>query len=593
MPNVDIESLLSKSSKYRDKSGSPASPHLTNGEKSTHSPASTSSQTRIKYSAASRPKVPNEAPDEADGFDWAEEEFGGNDISDGMAALSIKPQGSGYFGIASSSVLLRALRVNPWELTLIPKEYNFMASPYDATPTPKYLADTLIHSYFTHYHSSYPLLHEGIFKAQYEGTMTRPREEVWGLLLNAVMALGAWCINSESGTADLTFYQNAKQRITGSLLETGSLALVQALALLSNYVQKRNKPNTGWNYLSIAVRMAIGLGLHREFPGNKIIPLKQEMRRRVWYCLYNFESGVCVTYGRPITLPAWGVMDTRPVSNIHESDLTFENETMPSERTEPTLYSGLIAQCNFSHKTNEIFNRVISRPSPTAIEALEMNKRIDEFCNDMPEFFKDGSIVDQTKPWLKLAKYKLGWRFRNLRLILFRPFILQRVLSEGDHNPLPVMNSPEEKECRRMCLRSAHNTIVSVNEFIQTNEQTPMSVWYTIYYLFQACLIPLVCACSEPDSDHAQDWMDDVEMTKKILLNLSAKNRLAMRFLDVIERICVNYLQYEQEPAVPKNEWMTDIYSMFFDNVTNPTPEDAMGFVPSEMTNFDTFLPTQ
>ena len=51
-----------------------------------------------------------------------------------------------------------------------------------------------------------------------------------------------------------------------SIFESVSLTLVQALVLISDFTQKRNKPNTGWNYLGLAVRMALSLALHRELP---------------------------------------------------------------------------------------------------------------------------------------------------------------------------------------------------------------------------------------------------------------------------------------------------------------------------------------
>jgi transcriptional regulatory protein GAL4 len=63
-----------------------------------------------------------------------------------------------------------------------------------------------------------------------------------------------------------------------SIFEGGDLALVQALLLLSNYTQKRNRPNTGCNYVRLTVRMALSLGLHKEFPklGNHPAPAGDE-----------------------------------------------------------------------------------------------------------------------------------------------------------------------------------------------------------------------------------------------------------------------------------------------------------------------------
>lgn len=39
-------------------------------------------------------------PLEADGFDWTEKEIELNDVADGMAALSINPEGAGYLGMS-------------------------------------------------------------------------------------------------------------------------------------------------------------------------------------------------------------------------------------------------------------------------------------------------------------------------------------------------------------------------------------------------------------------------------------------------------------------------------------------------------------
>jgi transcriptional regulatory protein GAL4 len=188
------------------------------------------------------------------------------------------------------------------------------------------LANTLIDAYFTNYHTTYPFLHEATFRAQYSELVKRPEKHVWHMLLNTVLALGAWTIGDEGSDLDDLFYREASRYSHDhSIFESASLSLVQALLLLSNYVQKRNKPNTGWNYLGLAVRMALSLGLHREFPEWSISMLQREMRRRVWWGLFIFDSGASMTFGRTILLPESDMMDVRPVLNVPDEvceDLT-------------------------------------------------------------------------------------------------------------------------------------------------------------------------------------------------------------------------------------------------------------------------------
>lgn len=137
------------------------------------------------------------------------------------------------------------------------------------------------------------------------------------MLLNSILTLGASTAKDEKDGTDHHFYRKAVSSWQDqSMLESGSLALVQALLLLSNYTQKRNLPNTGWNFLGLAVRMALSLGLNREMPKWNISLLQREMRRRVWWGLFIFDSGASLTFGRPSLLPERDMMDVQLPLNI-------------------------------------------------------------------------------------------------------------------------------------------------------------------------------------------------------------------------------------------------------------------------------------
>ena len=187
---------------------------------------------------------------------------------------------------------------------------------HDQAGSPQ-MVTRLIDNYFAIYHTSYPFIHEATFRAQYSGLVKRPEKNVWHMLLNSILALGAFTGGNEDDDLHDVFYRNALSSWQGqSIFELGSLPLVQALLLLSNYTQKRNKPNTGWNFLGLAVRMALGLGLHRELPKWDINLLQREMRRRVWWGLFIFDSGASMTFGRPILLPESDMVDVEQVLNV-------------------------------------------------------------------------------------------------------------------------------------------------------------------------------------------------------------------------------------------------------------------------------------
>lgn len=553
-------------------------------------------------------------PDEADGFDWVEQDFTNNDLSDGMAALSINPHGSGYFGSASSAVLLRALRIHPSSGTNINLErstelYGVPILPLYPSPAPKHVADALLNAYFSIYHTSYPFIHEETFRAQYANQIARPAENVWEILFNTVLALGAWCLVNESSCADMAFFQNVKIRLTADVFETGSLPLVQALILLSNYVQKRNRPNTGWNFLGLAHRMATGLALHREFPGWKSSPLKLEMRRRTWWGLFMFDSGAAITFGRPISWPDHGGADVNEVSDINDSDLTMDTKLMPpSKQIGFTIYSGMIVQCRFHKATNSLYNRVISKPQLSAEQTLALASKIDSFVETLPTPFQESTpIPSDAEDWFVFARYRIYWRYHNLRILAFRPFVLQMALavsgtsekvlasilstrsstpqanaafsaaasadgSDGRYSksnlPMNSMLQPDSSEkqfagvngqprvkfafdesaaeiaCRNRCMQDAHATILSVEDYIAHHKTlSTIAVWYALYFLFQAGLIPLLCFCSEPTSPKAPEWMQDIERTKAALAAVSSRNALADKFSALIDGLIGTIVQ--------------------------------------------------
>jgi len=132
-----------------------------------------------------------------------------------------------------------------------------------------------------------------------------------------IAAIGSFTTGTAPSHVDRIYVMAAKSNMSISSLESGNLSLVQALTLMSNYLQKRNKPNSGYNYLGLALHVAMGLGLHKEFPDWDISPLNMEIRRRVWWCMFVFNVGATITFGRPLAWPRSGIEVSLPL-NIHD-----------------------------------------------------------------------------------------------------------------------------------------------------------------------------------------------------------------------------------------------------------------------------------
>lgn len=251
----------------------------------------------------------------ADGIAARVEEY--SPVSDGMSTLSVNNTESGYLGVASGAALLRVLEPQPQRRTRTSMPQTSPGIHTITTqPNPnRHIAESMIDAYFRTYHVSYPIVHEPTFRAQYNEMIPRPNGSCWTVLAYVLAAIGVWASSSPTDTPlDLTLFSEARSILSFKSLELGNLTLVQALALASNYQQKRDKPNSGYQYLGLVRSMAIGIGLHIECQGWNISPLTKEIRRRVWWTLCVFDVGATITLSRPDVWPYRGVEVAFPLN---------------------------------------------------------------------------------------------------------------------------------------------------------------------------------------------------------------------------------------------------------------------------------------
>lgn len=500
-------------------------------------------------------------------FDWTEDGEGDPSL-EGMGAHT--GSNTGFLGPGSSSTVLRLIKGDELNvnnnLKLVDGQSDFNNRFLDEAKVQLRFID----SYFTYYHTSYPLVNKPKIFATLQSR---------GALYFAILALGCWSIYGESTNYDLYYYNKAKELLLqndSNVFESGNIDLLTALILLSNYVQKRNKPNTGWNYLGLAISMAISLGIHKDIslkPNSTHQEIKDfivdaEVKRRVWWCLCMFDSGAAITFGRPSHLPDYDSIDVKLPANISdvELDSLLDDEKFLDdysitgcliESKSPTIYSAMISQIKLTMLTDSFCTRIISKTPPTLVECWDLNQKLDDFKSDLPNYLKidndvlDSSYFDNEKvpDWFTLAKCRLHWRLKNLQILIFRPFIWQKIVlisqgiftSNASDEEKKATLSEKSKNARRYCLQAASDTIKSILDYLQLNSngkaKSALGVWYTTYFLFQALLIPLACLCSNPTSKHATEWWTDIVRGKKSLMILSKGNPTCLKLIKMVDAI--------------------------------------------------------
>ncbi|KAF2491811.1 hypothetical protein BU16DRAFT_621315 [Lophium mytilinum] len=485
-----------------------------------------------------------ETPPASGDFDWDERtgRQNGDQFVDGMASLTSNSNGGGYLGVASGAALLRLTDSRPPNEADQP--FNNVESHPSTIPTAIWSLSQLepfIDAYFRLYHVSYPIVHEATFRAQFMEVIPRPTTLAWQVLLYVVAAIGAYSTATQPTDIDLGLFEAAKARLSIDMLETGNLTIVQGLTLISNYLQKRNKPNSGYNYTGLARRIAMGIGLHKEFPNWDATPLMLEMRRRVWWGLYIFDVGAIITFSRPLDFPEGGIETEIPL-NVHDSDITAGTRNMPPPAQETTVYSHLRAQSTFHLATCQIYARIISTPYPSATEMLELDDMlIQQWLLSLPQYYQEH--VTQT-PRNILAHSILRCRYRNFRILMYRPFLVRRMITRDIDRSRT--NQPEDHQSSEIaiqrCLDNAQESIDLIANMWFEGQKPMMACWYGLYFLFQAVLIPVICLRNQPQSPAANSWLAQVTTAIHVIESMAQLNPSAQRCLGVIRSLCGAYL---------------------------------------------------
>lgn len=223
----------------------------------------------------------------------------------------------------------------------------------------RYLGDKLLHLYFEYANPQIPILHRGEFMEMVDRAYSvepsrRTSRELY--LLNVVFAIGAGIIwGSSDPSPDSGEYAAKRPRLShqqaqpeeyhasaivhlGTFLSSasgdgtdrpgGDLEELQAVLLLAAFALLRPVAPGLWYIVGVAMRLAVDLGLHYEdgtgleVPNvdasaagpnrHNAIPVKsvdarekgrrewmRDLRRRLWWCTYNFDRLVSTCVGRP------------------------------------------------------------------------------------------------------------------------------------------------------------------------------------------------------------------------------------------------------------------------------------------------------
>ncbi|KAH0431126.1 hypothetical protein CcaCcLH18_07304 [Colletotrichum camelliae] len=174
--------------------------------------------------------------------------------------------------------------------------------PLDIFQLPsKAVVDELLEAYFRLVNPGFPVVDKRIFMDQYRARNSLNPPSL--LLLYAILLVGAHALYEDDSEkrhlAKATYFRRAKS-LLDARFESNRDNVVQAALLLTWHTDGlEDATANAWYWLGIAVRVATGLGMHRDAEGSTLVQHNKRMWRRVWWLLFQSDVWISLQYGRP------------------------------------------------------------------------------------------------------------------------------------------------------------------------------------------------------------------------------------------------------------------------------------------------------
>ncbi|CAM1507764.1 Fc.00g046120.m01.CDS01 [Cosmosporella sp. VM-42] len=154
-----------------------------------------------------------------------------------------------------------------------------------------------------------------------------------------------------------------------NLLNTSDMAVLQAFTIFLTIVKRHDDSKFCWMLTGMCVRMAQGLGLHRDGVQLGLPPFEVEMRRRVWWAIMSIDLRSAEEMSSDLTVSD-NSFDTQLPSNINDADIDPSSTEMPMPREGRTDVSVSLVRHEICALSRRLFT-IMSEMGPVDPNCVE------------------------------------------------------------------------------------------------------------------------------------------------------------------------------------------------------------------------------
>lgn len=413
------------------------------------------------------------------------------------------------------------------------QHYDILASV--TLPEANYVKQ-LVHFYFAHSHTLYPIIDQVEFINFVDQTCADPNSDsaqsplslfrLWMVLAIASTTYSSVTFADESES--MVYYDKAMLYFEAAL-GFDEMANLEVLALQVSYsFFNQLGPNT-WFLVGLAARMAVGMGLHTSSSYNNVPFSVVERRKRIFFSIYMMDRVVSIALGRPFALHDDDIdidpfSDTNDIANPANQDATRLDSFHPSILAVPLHILAL------RRIASKIVKKVYPNQNPggTTQEEREaivhsLHKELLDWRRNMPFPLPD---LHPNVPQLSSSWY--DFNFYTHLAMLYRPSPL-----------IPTLDTPRVK-----ILREAAS--MSIRQAINIHRQQRLAYnWLNLLAIFTSTISLIYAVTTQSDDLPAvlkeTKAVDDLELVIELFGVLERKFPAAQNFRGMIEAVANKY----------------------------------------------------
>ncbi|ERS96532.1 hypothetical protein HMPREF1624_06736 [Sporothrix schenckii ATCC 58251] len=252
-----------------------------------------------------------------------------------------------------------------------------------------------------------------------------------------------------------------------NFLDSFDLEIVQALVIFLMLCRRYDSPRFVWMMTGLVIRMAKGLGLHRDGCnfGGSLSAYEVEIRRRVWWTVCAIDVRSAEDQGTDLTISP-NDFDTRLPLNISDNDISQDSDVTDPPAVRDELTDVTYALLNF--EVTRLAQRMMASAAaaskengPRGDELLdEQNRMLDEVYQKLESvYLRHSPDTTSVIYWTSITITRLF--LAKMTLILNLPRLIhERKDSDGA--------SPRENEDLRIRLLSSAIEVAEYNDALKS-----------------------------------------------------------------------------------------------------------------------------